>query len=108
MTIEDVLTRSERDEEHAYRAEQLRIKGELIMFEGAPGAASRASIVSAKPWRRRAARVPCLWNCVPPLAFCGCGEISVASATPAIYWRWYTAASPKVSRRRTCKKRSGC
>ena len=39
MTIEEVLTRSERDEEHAYRAEQLRIKGELIMLEGAPGAA---------------------------------------------------------------------
>ena len=39
MIIEDVLMRSERDEEHVYRADQLRIKGELIMLEGAPGAA---------------------------------------------------------------------
>ena len=39
MTIDEVLTRSEHDEEHAYMAEHLRIKGELLMLEGAPGAA---------------------------------------------------------------------
>ena len=39
MVMEEEFMRSEHDEEHVYMAEQLRIKGELLMLEGAPGAA---------------------------------------------------------------------
>ena len=81
MVMEEEFMRSEHDEEHVYMAEQLRIKGELLMLEGAPGAAVasehhfRQALASA---RRQGALS---WNCVPLLALSGCGEISTASGS---------------------------
>ena len=54
MTVEEALTRSEHDEEHWYIAEQLRIKGELLMLQGAPGAA-----VASEDHFRRALDLTC-------------------------------------------------
>ncbi len=54
MTVEEALTRSEHDEEHWYSAEQLRIKGELLMLQGAPGAA-----VASKDHFQRALDLAC-------------------------------------------------
>ena len=54
MTVEEALTRSEHDEEHWYIAEQLRIKGELLMLQGAPDAA-----VASEDHIRRALDLAC-------------------------------------------------
>jgi predicted ATPase len=40
--IEEAIVRSERSEERWVTAELLRIKGELLLLQGAPGAASAA------------------------------------------------------------------
>jgi predicted ATPase/DNA-binding winged helix-turn-helix (wHTH) protein len=65
IVIEDALTRSDDDEEDGYMAEQLRIKGELLMLEGQPGivasedhfrhALDLASRQGALSWELRAA-----------------------------------------------------
>ena len=54
-TIDEALARSERDEEYWCIAELLRIKGELIVQTGAPGAASATEehFQQALQWARR-------------------------------------------------------
>jgi len=54
-TIDEALARSEHDEEHWCIAELLRIKGELVLLEGAPGAAPAVEkhFQHALHWTRR-------------------------------------------------------
>jgi predicted ATPase len=54
-TIDEAIARSERDEEHWCIAELLRIKGELVLLEGASGAAPVAEkyFQHALDWTRR-------------------------------------------------------
>jgi predicted ATPase len=56
-TIDEALARSERNEERWYVAELLRIKGELILREGAPQAATAAEehFLRSLDWARRQA-----------------------------------------------------
>jgi predicted ATPase len=56
-TIDEALARSERNEERWYVAELLRIKGELILREGAPKAATAAEehFLRSLDWARRQA-----------------------------------------------------
>ena len=56
-TIDEALARSERDEEHWCIAELLRIKAELILVAGGPGAAATAEqfFGQAIDWARRQA-----------------------------------------------------
>jgi len=53
--IEEVISRSERTEEHWAMAELLRVKGELLLLQGAPGAAAAAEdhFRQALDWARR-------------------------------------------------------
>jgi predicted ATPase len=54
-TIEEAMERSERTEERWVTAELLRIKGELLLLQGAPGAAAAAEdhFQQALDWARR-------------------------------------------------------
>jgi predicted ATPase len=53
--IEEEISRSERTEEHWAMAELLRVKGELLLLQGAPGAAAAAEdhFRQALDWARR-------------------------------------------------------
>ena len=53
--IEEVISRSERTEEHWAMAELLRVKGELLLLQAAPGAAAAAEehFRQALDWARR-------------------------------------------------------
>jgi predicted ATPase len=42
VAIEEAIARSERTEEHWAMAELVRLKGELLLLQGAPGAAAAA------------------------------------------------------------------
>jgi predicted ATPase len=55
VAIDEALARSERDEERWCVAELLRVKGELILSEGAPDAATVAEdhFTQALDWARR-------------------------------------------------------
>ncbi len=69
-TIDEALARSERDEEHWCIAELLRIKGELVLLEGAPGAAPRAEelLQHALQWARRQGALSWELRCATGLA----------------------------------------
>ena len=53
--IDEAIARSERTEEHWAMAELLRVKGELLLLQGAPGAAAAAEdhFRQALDWARR-------------------------------------------------------
>ena len=53
--IEEAISRSERTEEHWAMAELVRVKGELLLLQGAPGAAAAAEdhFRQALDWARR-------------------------------------------------------
>ena len=53
--IEEVISRSERTEEHWAMPELLRVKGELLLLQGAPGAAAAAEdyFRQALDWARQ-------------------------------------------------------
>ena len=53
--IEEAIARSERTEEHWAMAELVRVKGELLLLQGAPGAAAAAEdhFRQALDWARR-------------------------------------------------------
>ena len=55
VAIEEAIVRSERNEERWATAELLRIKGELFLLQGAPGAAAAAEghFRQALDWARR-------------------------------------------------------
>src|SRR6266446_4590739 len=55
VAIEEAIVRSERNEERWATAELLRIKGELVLLQGAPGAAAAAEghFRQALDWARR-------------------------------------------------------
>jgi predicted ATPase len=54
-TIEEAIARSERTEEHWAMAELVRVKGELLLLQDAPGAAAAAEdhFRQALDWARR-------------------------------------------------------
>jgi len=66
--IDEALARSERDEERWYVSELLRVKGELVLWEDAPDAASIAEdhFRQALHWARRQGALS--WSCVRPRA----------------------------------------
>ena len=66
--IEEAITRSERTEEHWAMAELVRVKGELLLLQGAPGAAARPRITSGRRSTGRANKVRCPGNSAPPRA----------------------------------------
>jgi len=70
--IEEAIDRSEQTEERWLIAELLRIKGELFLLQGAPGAAGAAEghFQQALDWARRQRAL--FWNCAPPRASPGC------------------------------------
>ena len=53
--IEEAISRAERTEEHWAMAELVRVKGELLLSQGAPGAAAAAEdhFRQALDWARR-------------------------------------------------------
>jgi hypothetical protein len=51
--IEEAIVRSESSEERWLIAELLRIKGELVLLQGAPGAAAEGQFRQALDWARR-------------------------------------------------------
>ena len=69
-TIDEALARSERDEEHWCIAELLRIKGELVLLEGGPGAASGAEehFQHALHWTRQQGILSMELRCATDLA----------------------------------------
>ncbi len=69
-TIDEALARSERDEEHWCIAELLRIKGELVLLEGAPGAAPvvEKHFQHALHWTRRQGILSVELRCATGLA----------------------------------------
>ena len=69
-TIDEALARSERDEEHWCIAELLRIKGELVLLEGAPDAAPTAEehLQHALQWARRQGALSWELRCATGLA----------------------------------------
>jgi predicted ATPase/DNA-binding SARP family transcriptional activator len=69
-TIDEALARSERDEEHWCIAELLRIKAELVLLEGGPGAARAAEehFQHALDWTRRQGALSLELRCAIGLA----------------------------------------
>ena len=69
-TIDEALARSERDEEHWCIAELLRIKGELVLLAGGPGAASGAEehFQHALHWTRQQGILSMELRCATGLA----------------------------------------
>ena len=69
-TIDEALTRSERDEEHWCIAELVRIKAELVLLAGGPGAAAAAEehFQRALSWTRRARGLSMELRCATGLA----------------------------------------
>jgi predicted ATPase len=51
--IEEAIARSERTEEHWTMAELVRVKGELLLLQGAPGAAAEDHFLQALGWARQ-------------------------------------------------------
>jgi predicted ATPase len=51
--IEEAISRSERTEEHWAMAELVRVKGELLLLKGEPGAAPEDHFRQALDWARR-------------------------------------------------------
>ena len=60
--IEEAIARFERTEECWAMAELVRIKGELLLLQGAPGAAARPRITSGKRSTGRASKVRLSWE----------------------------------------------
>jgi hypothetical protein len=82
----------------------LRIKGELLLLQDAPGAAAMAEdyFRQALGWARRQA--PCPGNCAPPRALRGSCTIRVVPPMP---WRsssQSTTGSPRASTRPTSRQ----
>jgi predicted ATPase len=69
-TIDEALTRSERDEEHWCIADLLRIKAELVLLAGGPGAAAAAEELfqQALHWTRRQGILSMELRCATGLA----------------------------------------
>ena len=69
-TIDEALARSERDEEYWCIAELLRIKAELLLLAGGPGAvpAAEAQFQQALDWTRRQAVLSIELRCAAGLA----------------------------------------
>ena len=69
-TIDEALARSERDEEYWCIAELLRVKGELVLLEGAPDAAPTAEehLQHALRWARRQEALSWELRCATGLA----------------------------------------
>ena len=68
--IEEAIGRSERSEERWATAELLRIKGELLLLQGAPGAAAAAEdhYRQALDWARRQETLSWELRCATSLA----------------------------------------
>jgi hypothetical protein len=69
-TIDEALARSERDEEHWCIAELVRIKAELVLLAGGPGAAAAAEELfqQALQWTRRQGILSMELRCATGLA----------------------------------------
>jgi hypothetical protein len=106
--VEEAIEQSERTEERWVIAELLRIKGELFLLEGAPGARRRPRVTSGRRSTGRTGREPCPGNSERPPVSRGFGETNIALRRRARCWGRFTAASPKVSRRQTCERREAC
>jgi predicted ATPase len=103
--IEEALASAESTGERWAISEVLRLKGELLLLQGAPGAAAAARIISGKRSTGRIGRKPCPGNSERPRVSRGFGESNIALRKRARCWGRFTLASPKVSRRQTYERR---
>ena len=97
--IEETLALTERTEERWLIVELLRVKGELLVLQGAPGAAVAAEDISGKRSTWRAGEALCLRSCAPPQALPGCCAKRAALLTRRRSSSRSTIGSPKGSRR---------
>jgi predicted ATPase len=106
--IDEALARSERDEERWCVAELLRIKGELVLREGAPDAAMVAEdhFRQALDWARRQGALS--WSCVLPRASPDCGATRTAPKRRVKSWPRCTIDSPRDLRQPILKRQSCC
>jgi hypothetical protein len=105
--IEEAIARSERTEERWAMAELVRLRGELLLLQGAPGAGRRPSITSARRSTGRGDKVRCPGNSAPPRASPACCATGTASARRAICWRRFMSGLPKDLAPPICKEQSG-
>ena len=103
--VDDALGISEGHEERRCVAELLRVKGALVLLEGATDAATTAGNYSAKPSTASADRAPCPGSCKLLPASGACGATSVGRNKHTSFSRPPTIASPKGSRRPISKRR---
>jgi hypothetical protein len=73
--LEAAIEQAEETEERWSIAELLRIKGELLPSQGAPGAAAEAEEQFRRALDRHAVKAPCPRNYAPPRASRGCCAI---------------------------------
>jgi hypothetical protein len=80
-TIEEALAWTERTEELWVIAELLRIKGELLLLQGAQEPRQGPRITSGERSTGRAGKAPCHGNYAEPLVSVGSCEIRVVPLT---------------------------
>src|SRR5271168_2413098 len=73
--LEVAIEQAEETEERWSIAELLRIKGELLLSQGAPAPRQRPRNSSGERSIGRAGKAPCPGNCAPPRASRGCCAI---------------------------------
>jgi hypothetical protein len=73
--VDQAIARAEETEEYGFIAELLRIRGELLLFQGKPGAPATAEdqFRQAIDWARRQGALS--WGCAPPPVSRSCGAI---------------------------------
>ena len=97
--IEEAIMRSERAEERWLMAELLRVKGETLLWQGAPEAAAAAEghFRQALAWAAGKARYP--GNCGPPRASPGCRATRLGANRRTSFWHRFMLGSPRASPR---------
>jgi hypothetical protein len=108
-TIEEEIARAERTEERWAMAELLRFKGEVLLLQGAPGAAAATEdhFRQALDWARRQGALSWELRAATSLARLLRDADRIREAR-AISWRRCMAASPKGSGPPICSRRSDC
>src|SRR3984893_7172761 len=104
VMIEEANARSERTEECWPIAELLRVKGELLLLQGAPAPRRWPRITSGRRSTGRAGKVPSPGKCPPPRASPGCCAIRAVPLMPWPSSSRSTTGSPRASIRPTSKR----
>ena len=107
-TVDEAIARTEEAEEYVFMAELLRIKGELLLLQRAPGAAGRPRTSFGKRSIGRVGKARSPGNCAPPRASPGCCATKVA---PPRRWRSSSRSmtgSQQASTRPISKQQNGC